>query len=75
MKHFNSYSDYYHNYCKTNHISEDFNFSSWIDTIEMVICRTLDIDSLLDIPDEPYVQYFEAGYTTEMVVDSILETN
>lgn len=53
-----SYSKHYIDYNTKNNIDIDKKFITWINIVENNVQKTLNL-SLLDIPDEDYMVYYE----------------
>lgn len=65
------YSEYFRT--KYHHLTKtDENFIKWIDIIENIVMNNINMQ-LLDIPDEPYMNYFEQAYSPEQVVKIIFD--
>lgn len=69
-----SYSNYYKQHCEQRGISINEKFIDWIDTIESNIYNKCSL-CLLDLPDEPYMYYFENNKTIMDVTNKILLNN
>lgn len=66
------YSHYYIQNCKNHQDIPNIKFAKWMDKIENIIHKKLNL-TLLDLPDEMYYDMFENNYTFEAVANNILK--
>lgn len=77
----NNYVNWYLNKCvnsnfkiNTNESKVNYEFIEWIEEIENYIILNFGF-TLIDLPDEDYIFYFENNYTPEMMIKIILNSN
>lgn len=67
-----SYANYYFERCRLGGDKPDTKFAKWVNQIEKQIKNKLNV-SLLDLPDEPYMAWYESGESIDTCVEYILE--
>lgn len=69
-----NYSNYYIKKCEKSNKKPNMEFVIWITNIESFIEKNLNL-SLLELPDDNYMFYFENGTTSEYIINKIIKDN